>query len=111
MKKLSIVLILLFFVATSLKADPPKKIVITPGEDGKWIVVAQHPVKDVSSHYIDLITITVNKQEVKTIKFQKQSDANAQTVEVVLPQAIKGSMVKVKARCNEFGSKTATIKI
>jgi hypothetical protein len=112
MKKVLFALLVLFSAATALKADPPKKITLTYTEEGnKLKIVALHPVKNVATHYIDLIAITVDGQEVKVIKPQKQSDAQAETVEVSVPQIKKGSSVSVKARCNEFGSKTAKIKI
>jgi hypothetical protein len=112
MKKVLFALLVLFSATTALKADPPKKITLTYTEEGnKLKIVALHPVKNVATHYIDLITITVDGQEVKVIKPQKQSDAQAETVEVSVPQIKKGSSVSVKARCNEFGSKTAKIKI
>jgi hypothetical protein len=112
MKKVLLVLIVLFTATTALKADPPKNVILTYIEEGnKLKIVAIHPVKDVTTHYINLITISVDGQEVKVIKPQKQSDAQAETVEVPVPQIKKGSTVSVKACCNRFGSKTVKIKI
>jgi desulfoferrodoxin (superoxide reductase-like protein) len=112
MKKVLFALLMLFSVTTALKADPPKKIILTYTEEGnKLKIVALHPVKNVTTHYIDLIAISVDGKEVKVIKPQKQSDAQAETIEVSVPQIKKGSTVSVKARCNQYGSKTADIKI
>lgn len=112
MKKIVFVLLAILSATAVLKADPPKKITLTYSEDShKLKVVALHPVKDVNTHYIDLISISVNGQEVKVVKPQKQSDAKTETIEVVVPQIEKGCEVAVKARCNEFGSKTGKIKI
>jgi hypothetical protein len=112
MKKVLFALLVLFSATTALKADPPKKITLTYTEQGNILkIVALHPVKNVTTHYIDLISISVDGQEVKTLKPQKQSDAQAETVAVAIPQIKKGSVVSVKARCNEFGSKTAKLKI
>ena len=112
MKKVLFILIVLFTATTALKANPPKNVILTYTEEGnKLKIVAIHPVKDVATHYINLIAISVDGQEVKVIKPQKQSDAQAETVEVSVPQIKKGSTVSVKACCNRFGSKTVKIKI
>lgn len=112
MKKLLFALLMFFSVSLFLRADPPKKLTLTYNNETKKLkVVALHPVKNVTDHYIDLISISVNNKEVKVIKPQKQSDPNAETVEVAVPEISKGSKVTVKARCNQFGSKTKALTI
>jgi hypothetical protein len=104
---LSAILIALPFV---LKADPPKKVNLTfNAENHKLKIEAVHPVQNVEKHYIDLISVSVNGKEVKTINLQKHSDKKGELVEVEIPQIIKGCEVVVKARCNQFGTKKETL--
>ena len=73
--------------------------------------MAEHPVKDVNTHYIDLINIEVDGKEVKVIKLKKQSSAEAEVEELVIPEIKSGSTVKVKTRCNQFGTKSGNLTI
>jgi len=112
MKKSFFALLILVSVPLFIRADPPKKLNLSyDGESKKLKIEAIHPVKNVNNHYIDLISISVDGKEVKVIKPQKQSDAGAEVAEVSIPQISKGCKVTVKARCNEFGSKTKSITI
>ena len=62
-----IAIVAISFVA---KADPAKKVNLAY-ENGNLKIEAIHKVKDVTTHYIDLITIKANGKEIKTIKPQK----------------------------------------
>lgn len=105
-------LLILIALPLVLRADPPKKITVTyNGETQKLKIVTNHPVKNVEDHFIDLISITVDEKEVKVIKPKKQNSLASETLEVVVPEIIKGSKVTVKARCNKFGSKSKSIVI
>lgn len=91
-----------------LKADPAKKVILSYN-DGKLKIVAEHPVKDVTTHYIDLISIEVDGKEVKVIKPKAQSSPQAEVQELVVPEIKSGSTIQVKTRCNEFGIKSAKL--
>ena len=78
-------------------------------ENGNLKIEAIHKVKDVTTHYIDLITIKANGKEIKTIKPQKQTSTQSEVVEVSLPDLAKGTKIEVTTRCNEFGKKSATL--
>lgn len=112
MKKLFFALMMLVAVPLFVRADPPKKLTVTYNTETKKLnIEILHSVKDVTSHYIDLISIKVNGKEVQVIKPKKQSDAKNETVNVSVPEITKGSKVTVKARCNKFGSKSKTVTI
>jgi len=112
MKKLFFALMMLVSVPLFVRADPPRKITLTYNNETKKLnIEVFHPVKDVTDHYIDMISIKVNGKEVQVIKPKKQSDAKNETVDVSVPEIAKGSEVTVKARCNKFGSKSKTITI
>lgn len=111
MKK-NLLAILLFILPAFAMADPPKKVTLTYNQESKKLkVVALHPVKDVEEHFIDEIVISVDGNEVKKLKLKKQSNAKTEEIELAIPEIKKGSEISVKARCNEFGSKTETLKL
>jgi hypothetical protein len=110
MKKILFSLGLLLLIPMIMKADPPKKVTATFNE-GKLKIVAEHPTKDSTSHYIGTITITVDGKEAKVLKLTYQTSAKEQVQEVEVPEIKAGSEVSVKATCNKFGSKTVKIKI
>lgn len=105
-------LLILVALPLVLRADPPKKVIVTyNNETQKLKIVAEHPVKNVEDHYIELISISVDDKEVKVIKPKKQNAPASETLEVAVPEIKKGSNVTVKARCNKFGSKSKSIVI
>lgn len=111
MKRFLLLSALLVILPFSLKADPPKKIILSyNSETQKLKIEAVHPVNNVEKHFIDLITISVNGKEVKVINLQKQSDKSEELIEIEVPQITKGSEIVVKARCNQFGTKKETLK-
>ena len=112
MKKYLVACAALLVFATVVRADPPKKVNLSyQSETKKLKIEAIHPVKNVTEHYLDLISISVDGKEVKALKPKKQSSAAGENIEIVVPEIKAGSQVEVKARCNEFGSKTAKLTI
>lgn len=110
MKKNIFIIALLAITPIFVQADPAKKVQLSYSH-GVLKIVAEHPVKDVNTHYIDLIAITVDGKEVKVIKPTKQSSAEAEVVELAVPEITPSSTIKVKTRCNLFGTKSATLKL
>ena len=112
MKKFLITGIVLLASAAMVKADPPKKVDLSfNAETNKLKVVALHPVRSVTDHYIDLIAVSVDGKVVKSFKPEKQSSAENETIEIPLTGIKKGSEISVSARCNKFGTKTAKITL
>jgi hypothetical protein len=110
MKKILFSLVVLLFIPVIMKADPPKKVTLAYNE-GKLKIVAEHPTKDSTSHYINKITIKVDGKEFKVVEVKSQSSASEEVIEVEMPDVKTGNEIEVKATCNKFGSKTAKIKI
>lgn len=110
MKKQVLTLICAAILPIITLADPPKKLILSYNA-GKLKIDAVHPVKDVKDHYIDLITISVDGKEVKTIKPKEQSSAKEEVLELSIPEIKTGSKVVVKARCNKFGTKKESLEI
>jgi hypothetical protein len=68
-------------------------------------------VKDVSDHYISDIIVYVNDEEITTTTYEKQTDKLNEIVEIPLENIKNGDVIKLKAKCNKFGSKSAKIKV
>ncbi|MBP1645818.1 MAG: hypothetical protein H6Q16_1393 [Bacteroidetes bacterium] len=110
MKKLSLTILAVILASQIVIADPPKKVNLAYNNN-VLSIEAIHPVKDVKTHYIDQITISVDGKDVKTIKVKQQSSTSSQVEQVSLPNITKGVKIKVSCRCNEFGNKSNSIKV
>ncbi len=110
MKKSILLTIALVLFAFLVKADPPKKINLSV-KNNKLTAEIVHPVKNPGDHYVDQIVVTINGKEFKTLKYTKQSAEKGETVVLDIPNAKAGDVIEVKARCNEYGSKSNKIKI
>ncbi len=108
MKKVLLTIIAIAAVSFVVKADPAKKVNLSY-ENGNLKIEAIHKVRNVTNHYIDLITIKADGKEIKTIKPEKQSSLQSEVVEVSLPGLNKGVKIEVISRCNQFGKKSATL--
>lgn len=113
MKKQILFLIISFLVLSmGSYAHAPKKIVISFDKTTS-ILSADiiHKVKDVNSHYISDITIYVNGNEVETATFEKQMEILNEKAEYKLEGIKAGDEIKLVAKCNKFGKKSAKITI
>ncbi len=108
MKKVLLTFIAIAAISFVVKADPAKKVNLSYENDSLKIETI-HKVRNVTNHYIDLITIKADGKVIKTIKPQKQSSLQSEVVEVSLPGLSKGTKIEVTTRCNEFGKKSATL--
>ncbi len=111
---MKIYVLILLLLASSffiyVKPDPAKKIILSYNHGLLYIEVI-HPVKNVNSHFIDMIKIMVDGKEVKKIKLTKQSSPEAEIQELVITEIKPGCTVEVKTHCNEFGNKSAKLKL
>ena len=110
MKKYFFLVALFTLTIGSLKADPAKKVNLS-FNNGVLNIQAIHPVKNVTSHYIDQCVINVDGKDVKTVKLEKQSSKEAEILDLKVPEIKSGSTVIVTTRCNEFGKKAGKLKV
>lgn len=112
MKTKLVVLVLSLLFPVILLADPAKKVTVTYSKESKKLsVVIDHPVANVKTHFIDVITIVVDGKVVKEIKPTKQTSLKAETLDVEIPEIKAGSKVEVKTHCNEFGTKSGKLTV
>ena len=107
-----VTVLLLVFIPFVLMAHPPKKFNVKYDKETKMLnICIPHSVKNVTKHYIESITISVNGDEIKVLEYKSQSSEASHDVEIELPELKNGDKVKVKAKCNKMGAKTTIIKI
>lgn len=112
MKKSILTVLFLTLITGLLMAHPPKKVTLTYDKGSNNLkIIALHNVSNITNHYVEKITISVDGKKVKELDFKTQTNQQEQDAEVVVPEIKSGSKVTVKATCNRFGSKSETIKI
>lgn len=100
------------FMSLSVMAHGPKKVNLTFDKATKTLKAEiTHKVKDVKKHYISDIIIYINGDEVKTSAYDKQSDKLEEVLEFILDDVQTGDEIKLKAKCNKFGSKSSEITV
>jgi len=111
MKKLFLALLSILFV-TVLFAHPPKSVKVNYNkEKGELTIEADHKVRNVETHFIDVITVYINDIEKEKISLIKQSSLEAEKHVYKIGALKTGDVVKVTAGCNKFGSRSAEITI
>jgi desulfoferrodoxin (superoxide reductase-like protein) len=112
MKKLLITLCIALFLPALMMGHSPKKVTASFNEKtNKVRIEVTHPVKDAQKHYIESVTISQGDKEIRTIPLQKQMDKEKEILEVELPGITKGSEITIYAKCNQMGSRKATLKL
>jgi len=92
-------------------AHPPKKVTLSFDSAQQTLsVTITHKTSFTSKHYVKSITITRNGAAVSTEEYTSQPDESPYTYTYSVP-AVAGDVIKVKAICNIFGSKKATITV
>ncbi|PLX11485.1 MAG: hypothetical protein C0594_03620, partial [Marinilabiliales bacterium] len=93
-------------------AHPAKKVEISWNkEKSELTIIAEHPVKDVKTHFIDEIVIEVNGEEVAKIEVKEQTGKEQEKLVKSLENIKSGDVIKVTTSCNKFGKKSAEITI
>lgn len=111
MKNVLLMFISLFVFATAY-AHAPRSVDITYDKEKEVLTVEmEHRVRDVSNHYIDVITVFVNDKEAKKKTLEQQSDDNKEKQTFQMDGLKAGDIVRVHASCNRVGSRSSTITI
>ena len=107
MKKIMLILLMIFtaLYTTTLFAHPPKDILITFDKETSTLKVdIIHDVKDPITHHIDKVIVSLNGNAIITQLSTTQTDKNDDKLIYVIPAAVKGDKIEVKAYCNISGA-------
>ena len=114
--KASIFCMLLCFLAISFwpaatYAHGPGDVTLNYDSESQILsVTISHSVSNPQKHYIKKITITKNGKPLETYEYKSQPDPSSFTYTYNV-EAKEGDKLKVKAKCNYFGSKTKELVI
>jgi len=93
----------------SLWADPPASVKLAYA-DQKLQVEIQHPTLMPTKHYVTKVEIMLDGKLVSAASYSSQP-AQQPIVYTYPLSAAPGARIMVRATCNMFGSKTATITL
>ncbi len=71
----------------------------------------KHQVKDNANHYIDQVTISVNRKQAITQKLSLQDSKEGGTLVYRINSLKSGDKVVVSVRCNKSGTKNQTLTV
>jgi len=92
-------------------AHGPGDVILNYDSDSQILsVTISHSVSNPQKHYIKKITITKNGKPLETYEYKSQPDPSSFTYTYNV-KAKEGDTLKVKAKCNYFGSKTRELTI
>jgi len=106
------VLAICLLQASVALAHPPSDIEMSlDNKTHVLTVTALHQVHDYKSHYINQMTVWLDKDQVITQKFSSQTDNTKQFAQYIILDAKPGSVIKVIATCNRGGTLEKTYKV
>lgn len=106
---LFLTLFALVLLPGSLWADPPASVKLAYA-DHKLQVEIQHPTMMPTKHYVGKVEIMLDGKLVSATSYSSQP-AQQPFVYTYPLQAEPGARIMVRATCNMFGSKSATITV
>ncbi len=95
-----------------LFAHPASEITVSYDADTMVLTVEyKHSVSDPVKHYIDEVSVTLDKKELVVQKLMSQDTEEGGKVFYRVRDLKTGDTVKVKVNCNRFGGKTTEFTI
>lgn len=109
---LSVMVLFFMFSGNPAIAHPPSDIMVEYDRDsGILVVEVSHGVNDPSSHYIELISVSVDGQLYYSLEAVKQIESSVAQALFYLPGLSSGSQVEISAECSRFGSRDTSFTI
>ena len=101
----------IFFCPAATYAHGPGDVTLNYDSDSHILsVTISHSVSNPEKHYIKRITITKNGKPLETYEYKSQPAPSPFTYTYKV-EAKEGDTLKVKAKCNYFGSRTKELVI
>lgn len=99
-------------LAATAGAHPPSAVNLEYDPETRVLTVTTpHSVGDPTDHYIDVITVSLNGEEIITQYFFTQISAGEQEALYLLIDAESGDTITVLAECNRFGDAEASLTL
>ena len=92
-------------------AHPPSSVTLTYNSDEKKLhIEVKHVSQNKRDHVINKLVVYKNDTEANTSKFLKQTSATKLISDISL-DAVPGDVLRVKAFCNDAGSREQTLVV
>lgn len=113
MKEITLfIFVLIILSAQEGWAHPPTDISLKYDKTKKMVTATIiHPVKDVTTHYLKKVDLSVNGKEVMTKKFTRQENSVSQSVSFQLTDIRSGDEIGVEGYCNLSGKLERELKV
>lgn len=112
MKRLWLIVLLVSATFQMVAAHPPSKIILDFNSETHILKVAvNHSVDDTLKHFINMLSVKLNGNEIANQKFLTQFVSADQDAQFLIHDAKPGDEIEVTASCNIFGKKTEKIKL
>ncbi|MGM0568532.1 MAG: hypothetical protein ACQESB_04875 [Elusimicrobiota bacterium] len=110
--KICIVLVLLGCTASGLQAHSPDEISLGfSQETGVLTVNVSHMVGNIETHYVEKVTVYLNKNRVVEQQFMTQKDKEGQKAIYYIPGVKPEDTLRIETECSFSGSETKEISI
>jgi hypothetical protein len=104
MKKVALLLCVLFGLSSKCLAHPPSDIILSYDEGSNILTVEiQHGVSNVKTHFISQVEVFVNDKKVIKQLISEQMRQDLQKVYYYLSDVGANDVIAVKAKCSRFG--------
>jgi len=113
MKKMFFMLVIFLFTIVQVSyAHPPSSVEVNFAPESKQLIISiSHKVRNTARHFINKIEVLLNGQQIIVHKVSKQSSSATEKVSYVIPDAMEGDLITVKASCNIAGIRKGEIKV
>jgi hypothetical protein len=112
LKKTAVAIGILLLIATAAAGHPPSSMEIEYSQDDGVISIGiVHPVGDVSTHFIESVTVSVDGNTVADLVYLEQWDKGGEKIVVTIGRFGPGSKISVKAVCNKIGTLEKTLDL
>lgn len=104
-KHLLLTFLICFTLSYCVEAHAPKKIKASYNSETNILELdIPHKVKNVETHYMEKVIITINGEET-VVTYSKQSSKESHHATIELSKLEKGTVINIYAKCNKLGSK------
>lgn len=110
-KALFLTMLVCFFLSAIAEAHAPKKIQANYNTETNVLEIdIPHKVKNVETHYMEEVVVTVNGEET-VLNYTMQSSKESHHLSLELTELEKGTIINIYAKCNKLGSKNLDLVV
>lgn len=110
--KRNLLLFATLLLSLTMFAHAPKKVELSYDEATKELTVTiTHPVKSVKDHFINIVTVSINGEEIKKEIVTEQSSLEKHICVIKLQDVKSGDVITANGNCNKLGNRSGSITL